>query len=92
MVSKQEHQRVIDELCAAFDEIVWMSIRYAHGRHTYAPDMVRNAIKKRASIAPFTIRPDSTLEPRPDPKDRTCCDLDSDYLFDIFEKYPPEED
>ena len=29
----------------AFEDVIWMAIRYAHGRHTYAPDMIREAIE-----------------------------------------------
>lgn len=27
-----------------FEDTIWMAIRYAHGRHTYAPSMVRDSI------------------------------------------------
>ena len=36
----------IKTLSHCFDEVIWMAIRYADGRHTYAPSMVRDAIKQ----------------------------------------------
>lgn len=35
-----------------FDDVIWMAIRYADGRHTYAPSMVRNAVKNFQVIKP----------------------------------------
>lgn len=35
----------IETLKHCFEEVIWMAIRYAHGRHTYAPGMVRDAVK-----------------------------------------------
>ena len=80
-------QSELDELCKAFDEILWMAVRYAHGRHTYAPSMVRDACKVRAKFGKFELRPDHTLIERPPIKERWGMDLDSDYLFDLFETY-----
>jgi len=46
------------------NDILWMAIRYAHGRHTYAPDMIREAIVKIKSVFPdFELREDTTIEP-----------------------------
>lgn len=87
MVTKKD----MKEMCDAFDEILWMSIRYAHGRHTFASTIVRDACKVRAKHGELTIRSDHTLEERPGPKDRWGVDLESDYLFDLFETYKEDE-
>jgi hypothetical protein len=31
-------------LQSAIEDILWMAARYAHGRHTYAPSMVRDSV------------------------------------------------
>ena len=35
-----------EELKQIIDDTLWMAIRYAHGRHTYAPGIVREVWKK----------------------------------------------
>lgn len=40
-MKKQEKK----ELQKAIEDILWMAARYAHGRHTYAPSMVRDSVK-----------------------------------------------
>ena len=40
------------KLLSAYEDVVWMAIRYAHGRSTYAPSMVRQSIKKIQEIYP----------------------------------------
>lgn len=41
-----------EKLSRAFEEVIWMAIRYAHGRSTFAPSMVRNAIKLFQEVHP----------------------------------------
>ena len=45
-------QHDTDQLLTAFDDVIWMAIRYANGRHTYTPNMVRNAIALVREIYP----------------------------------------
>jgi len=42
MTDKQK----IEKLKNVFEETIWMAIRYADGRHTYAPSKVRDAVKQ----------------------------------------------
>ena len=66
-----------------FEDVIWMAIRYAHGRHTYAPGMVRDAIAKFKSVYPdFELKQDITINP-PDSLDSIA--LRSDYLDDLFQ-------
>lgn len=68
----------------AFSDVIWMAIRYAHGRHTYAPSMVREAIMNVRSVFPdFELKEDSTLET---PDNLSEIAIKSDYLTDLFEK------
>ena len=81
---KKEEQ--IQKLKHAFTETIWMAIRYANGRSTYAPSMVRDAIKEFQEVFPY-------WKPRADPtlkSDRECgykapAGLDSDWLDDLVE-------
>lgn len=74
----------IEQLKKAFDDIIWMAIRYANNRRTYAPSMVRDACKIRANFGDFKLRPDVALE---DQNDECGLYLESDNLKDLLEKY-----
>lgn len=67
-------------LYRAFSDVIWMAIRYAHGRHTYAPGMVREAVEEVRKLYPnFTLQIDNTLKPRVNNEG-----LEDDYLEDLF--------
>lgn len=69
-----------EELLKIIKGIFWMARRYAHGRHTYAPDMVRKAYKYLKRWYPdFEFRHDVVIEP---PKEGYS-GMRSDYLDDI---------
>jgi len=42
----------LDILKEAYTEVIWMAIRYAHGRQTYAPSTVRDSIKQFQKVFP----------------------------------------
>lgn len=66
-----------------YEDIIWMAIRYADGRHTYAPDMVRNSIERFKSIFPnFELQEDKTLIKKENIKIDGFT-LESDYLWDL---------
>ena len=71
----------------AYEEIYWMAMRYANGRSTYAPSMVRDSIKTFQEVFPdWKPRRDPTLK-----SDRECgfkrpAGLDSDWLDDLVEE------
>ena len=75
------------KLKQAYEEIYWMAMRYANGRSTYAPSMVRDSIKTFQEVFPdWKPRRDSTLK-----NDRECgfkgpAELDSDWLDDLVEE------
>ena len=80
MTDKQK----IELLKSCFNDTIWMAIRYAHGRHTYAPSMVRDAIDNFKKIFPdWNLKEDNTIEP-PDEVSIDSFSLRSDYLDDLF--------
>ena len=82
MTDKQK----IKVLQKCFEDIAWMAVRYAHGRHTYAPSMVRMAIKEYQHIVPdFNLKPDITIDP-PTENELGGFSLRQDYLHDLFDK------
>jgi len=73
-------------LKAAIEDILWMAARYAHGRHTYAPSMVRDAVNTFLDIYPdLNIKQDRIIEP-PSEEQLNSFSLRSDYLDDIFNR------
>ena len=51
-----------DKIKGAITDILWMAIRYADWRHTYAPSMVRRAVKVIKEVYPdFKLKEDKTL-------------------------------
>lgn len=56
-----KNQKEILKKC--FTDVIWMAIRYANGRQTYAPSMIRSAIKNFQEVFPdWKPRKDITLE------------------------------
>lgn len=82
MTDKQK----LDVLKEAYSDIIWMAIRYAHGRHTYAPSMVRDSIAKFKKVFPdWKLKEDQTIKfPKELAVDKL--HLGSDYLNDLFEE------
>jgi len=53
----------LDIVSRAFEDTIWMAIRYANGRMTYAPSMVRDAVKMYQSVYPeWMPRFDQTIK------------------------------
>jgi len=74
------------ELLKIIDDILWMAIRYAHGRHTYAPGVVRYVVKALKSIYPnYILRKDDTIKP-PKKSEIKGVSFKKDYLHDLFEE------
>jgi hypothetical protein len=72
------------KLQSAIEEILWMAARYAHGRRTYAPSMVRDSVAVFKDVFPdFKIKQDRVIK---SPADDEVGGLSfrSDYLDDIF--------
>lgn len=71
-------------LQSAIEDILWMAARYAHGRHTYAPSMVRDSVKVFRDVFPdFKIKQDHVIE-RPSDDEIGGLSFRDDYLDDIF--------
>jgi hypothetical protein len=71
------------------DDIVWMAIRYAHGRHTTAPSTVRSAVKKIKEIYPdFDLGKDKTIKP-PTESELKGIGFRDDYLDDLYSDVTP---
>jgi hypothetical protein len=80
MTDKQK----IELLKSCFDDTIWMAIRYAHGRHTYAPSMVRDAVNNFKKVFPdWELKEDRVIE-SPDEGTINGFSLRSDYLDDLF--------
>jgi len=53
----------LETLKEAYTEVIWMAIRYAHGRQTFAPSTVRASIKDFQKVFPdWKPRYDRTLK------------------------------
>lgn len=75
----------IKTLSHCFDEVIWMAIRYADGRHTYAPSMVRDAIKQFQKVNPdWKPKVDVTIE-KPTEDMIGGASFESDYLWDLIQ-------
>ena len=80
MTDKQK----IEKLRNAFEETIWMAIRYADGRHTYAPSTVRGAVKDFKMVFPdWKPKTDGVIIP-PNKEDLGGMNFESDHLHDIF--------
>jgi hypothetical protein len=81
MTKKQEQQ-----LKQCFEDTIWMAIRYAHRRRTFAPSIVRDAVKLYQSIYPdFKLKDDKVIK-APHKEDLNAISFESDYLHDLFER------
>lgn len=79
-------ERSIEILKGCFEDTIWMAVRYAHGRHTYSPDMVRDAVKAFKTVFPdWKMRRDVTILP-PEEGEVGGFSLRRDYLNDLFEE------
>ena len=77
MTDKQK----IEMLKSCFEDTIWMAIRYAHGRHTYAPSMVRGAVNNFKKVFPdWEVKEDVVIAEHP--KDESTAR--SSYLDDLF--------
>ena len=84
IMDKLTNDKKLQILKSCFEDTIWMAIRYAHGRHTYAPSMVRDAINKFKVVYPdWELKEDKTIE-APNEEEISAFALRSDYLDDIF--------
>jgi len=80
-----------EKIKGAITDILWMAIRYADGRNTYAPSTVRQAVKVIKEVYPdFKIREDTTLI-QPNEKDLFGASAKEDYLYDLVNQNKDEK-
>ena len=85
---KQENKILIQII----KDIIWMAVRYAHGRHTYAPSMVRDAMREFKKICPEYRYRDITIEaPEMDDLISAGSRFREDWLDDLIEKEMEEK-
>lgn len=79
-MTKKEMQDRIDKLEKIIVDTFWMSRRYAHGRRTYAPAMVRWSYKM-LKLMDIEIKHDEEIKP-PDDSEIGGMRFRTDYLDD----------
>ena len=80
----KEKQFKNEDFKEIIDEVLWMARRYAHGRHTYAPSIIRDVVKKMKKMFPdWELRKDITIEAPTKEELNHKWVLKSDYLHDI---------
>lgn len=73
-----------EKLKLCFEKVIWMAIRYAHGRSTYAPSEVRDAINKFKEVFPdWELKDDHTIKP-PEEGGFVGAKMRGDFLDDLF--------
>ena len=79
-----------DKLRGAIEDILWMAIRYADGRRTYAPSTVRRAVKVFKEVYPdFKVKHDITIHP-PEEEELGGISFKEDYLYDLVNQNKDE--
>jgi hypothetical protein len=73
-----------EQLKQIIRDTLWMAIRYAHGRHTVAPCIVRDAVKRMKALYPeWSLKPDTTIQ-APQAGELGGMAFRDDYLDDLF--------
>lgn len=77
----------IETLKYVVKNILWMSIRYAHKRRTFAPYIVRDCVERLRKLYPNEsfLRPDATIKSPTEEDLRKSGTLRYDWLDDLFE-------
>jgi hypothetical protein len=82
-MTKDEKIKILKE---CFEDTIWMSIRYAHGRSTYAPSMVRLAVNNFKKVFPdWKPKEDITIKDTWEVENESIISLREDYLNDLFD-------
>lgn len=76
----------LEKIKRAYEQVVWMAIRYANGRHTYAGYAVRNSIASFKEVFPeWTPEEDHTLRADYERSKEDDSERRKDWLFDLVE-------
>jgi hypothetical protein len=84
------------KLLKVINDIIWMAMRYANGSRTYAPGMIRDAVKVLKELyLEYKVRFDRVVigdayDQRESFKKSKICDH-SDYLDDLIKEDHPDE-
>ena len=79
-------QRVLS-LREAISGLLPFAVRYANGRHTYAPSIIRDVVEQLVGLYPkFRLHPDITIKPPTKEELEMPAVFKSDYLYDLFEE------
>jgi len=74
-----------EKLKQIVNDLLWMAARYAHGRNTYAPGIIRETVSTMREMYPdWKPKEDKTLEPVNKQAVQQGFAVKEDYLDDIF--------
>lgn len=77
-----EREKILKGL---INRILWMAIRYANGRSTYAPGIIRSVVKQLKELYPdFKLIKDITIKPPTKKELSGGIAFKDDYLYDLF--------
>ena len=83
--TKRDKDATIQKLRECIEAILPFAIRYAHGRHTYAPGVVREVVQTLRELFPdFRLKPDPVIKPPEDWMLKQPLVQRDDYLDDLF--------
>ena len=85
-MKKKNYKKENEILWKAIEDTIWMAIRYAHGRNTYAPSMVREAIMSLRKIKSNWKLKDDIYGVKAPTHKLKGIDFRSDYLDDLFNR------
>jgi len=84
---KLTDKEIIAILRKCIEDILWMAIRYSHGRHTHAPHTVRQVVHTLKELFPdFKLKRDPLIHPPKDWMLEQPMVERGDYLDDLFEE------
>ena len=79
-------QRVLS-LQEIINRLLPFAIRYANGRHTYAPGIIRDVVSQMRKMYPdFKLKEDITIKPPTKEELGMPAVFKSDYLYDLFQE------
>lgn len=73
----------INKLEKIIKDTFWMARRYAHGRHTYAPEMIRDSFNQIQELGNIPVAHDITIEPPTPDEISSGISYRQDWLDDI---------
>ena len=90
-VTKPDRDTTIQQLRKCIEAILPFAIRYAHGRHSTAPSIVREVVQTLRELFPdFKLKPDPVIKPPEDWMLKQPLVQRDDYLDDLFKEVKDE--